>query len=444
MTDDRSDGVAATARRRPPAGLRWLSDLVPERGPRRRLGALTAINNVGNGMFMTASILYFTRALHLPVTEVTIGLTVAGLIGVSSGVPIGDLADRRGPRGVVTSSLVVLGLTMLSYVFVTRFWAFLIVAVANMLANTAARAARGGLIRRVGGEGAAGYRAQLRAIGNAGIAAGALVAGLAVQLDTHAAYQALVVANALTFLISALACRTLPYFEPVPRPASGPRWVAVHDVPFMSFAALNGVMSLQYAVLTIALPLWIVSHTSSPRWTVGGVMVINTLLCMLLQVRVGRRVHTVCQGGAGAIFLVSCAVMAAAAGEPAWAAAAILAVAVVVHTTGEMWHASATFALGYELAPAHAQSQYLGLQDMGLGAGLALAPTVLAALCLDLGQPGWLLLGGLFAITGLAAVRIAAWAERTRAAADPAVTSTMESQQRPRAHAAPARRGARA
>ena len=97
----------------------WLSTLVPEPGARRRLGLATGIYNIGTGMFMTVSVLYFTEGLGLSVTEVGLWLAVAGLIGLFGGVPMGHLADRRGPRGVAALSLVVLALTMVGYIFVT-------------------------------------------------------------------------------------------------------------------------------------------------------------------------------------------------------------------------------------------------------------------------------------------------------------------------------------
>ena len=397
----------------------WLSTLVPEPGERRRLGLATGIYNIGTGMFMTSSVLYFTEGLGLSVTEVGLWLAVAGLIGLFGGVPMGHLADRRGPRGVATLSLVVLALTMVGYVFVTSIWMFVAVTVVEMLATSASRASRGGLIRRVGGEGAAAYRSQLRAIENAGVGAGAVVGGLALTLDTLAAYQVLFLANAVTFLIGAWVCARLPHFAPMPAPPGTQRWVALRDRPFIAYTVLNGVMSLQYSVIVFALPLWIATATSAPRWMVGAVLLVNTLGVVALQVWVGGKVKTVRQGAAamrvaGFVFLVACVGMAVAADLPAWAAAAVLLAAVAVHSVGEMCHAAAVFALSYELAPAHAQSEYVGLQDMGLGAAFAVAPAVLGALCLGMGQVGWLLLGGLLTAAGMATVPVVRWAIRSR------------------------------
>ncbi|ORA35271.1 MFS transporter [Mycobacterium aquaticum] len=397
----------------------WLSTLVPEPGARRRLGLGTGIYNIGTGMFMTSSVLYFTEGLGLSVTEVGLWLAVAGMIGLFAGVPMGHLADRRGPRGVAALSLVVLAVTMVGYVFVTHIWMFVVVTVVEMLATAASRASRGGLIRRVGGEGAAAYRSQLRAIENAGVGIGAAVGGLALTLHTLVAYQVLFLANAATFLIGAWVCATLPYFAPLPAPPGTRPGVALRDKPFIAYTILNGVMSLQYAVITFALPLWIATQTSAPRWMVGAVLLVNTFGVVALQVWVGRKVNTVRQGGAamrvaGFVFLVACGGMAVAANLPVWAAAAVLLLAVAVHSVGEMCHAAAVFALSFELAPAHAQSEYVGLQDMGLGAAFAVAPAVLGALCLGIGQVGWLLLGGLLAAAGLATVPVVTWAIRSR------------------------------
>ena len=397
----------------------WLSTLVPEPGARRRLGLATGIYNIGTGMFMTSSVLYFTEGLGLSVTEVGLWLAVAGLIGLFAGVPMGHLADRRGPRGVAALSLVVLAATMVGYVFVTHIWMFVVVTVVEMLATAASRASRGGLIRRVGGEGAAAYRSQLRAIENAGVGIGAAIGALALTLHSLAAYQVLFLANAATFLIGAWVCARLPHFAPLPAPPGTRRGVALRDKPFIAYTVLNGVMSLQYAVITFALPLWIATETNAPRWMVGAVLIVNTIGVVALQVWVGRKVKTVRQGAAamrvaGLVFLVACGGVAVSAGLPAWASAAVLLAAVAVHSVGEMCHAAAVFALSFELAPAHAQSEYVGLQDMGLGAAFAVAPAVLGFLCLGIGQVGWLLLGGLLTAAGLATVPVVRWAVRTR------------------------------
>jgi MFS family permease len=181
----------------------------------------------------------------------------------------------------------------------------------------------------------------------------------------------------------------------------------------------NAAMSLQYFVLMLLLPLWVVDHTAAPRWSVGLYLLINTVMVVLLQVRVGKNVQTIIQGGAalrraGLIFLISCSAIGLAAGLPGWAALIVLIVAVGWHTVGELSHASASFALDFGMAPAHAQGQYQGLAGLGMGAGAAAAPVALIGLCLSFGLAGWVGLGACFAGLGLAAPALARWGERTR------------------------------
>ncbi|MBR7838882.1 MFS transporter [Actinospica durhamensis] len=405
-----------------PRGLRAVADRLSGPGPgsQRVLMTSTFVNTIGNGMFMTSSILYFTRVVHLSAARAGLGLTVAGVVGVSAAVFIGDLADRRGPREVQLALLVLMSVTMASYVLIHDFAGLVLVAALDLLANGASNAVRGGLARRIGGEGAAAFRSRLRATTNAGIAIGTLVAACAIEVDTRLAYELLILGNAVTFLISAAMLRRLPHLEPLPRPARERRWSAARDVPFNAWAIANGLMTLQYQVLLIPLPLWIVSHTHAPRWSVALCLLINTLICVFFQVRVGAGVTTIAQGArafrnAGCFFLISCPLLGLMPDVPGWAAVLLLAAGCVAHTTGELWHASGSFTLGYDLAPEHAQSQYQGMQGLWSSLlGTSLAPAILTLICVDGGQVGWFALGGFFLVLGLATIPVTHWAERTR------------------------------
>ena len=403
----------------PPRARHLIDDLVPDRGPKRVFTAATLVTSFGFGLILAASALYFTRVVHLSTGQVGAGLSIAGLVGLIAGVPVGDLADRYGPREVMLSAMAVQAVTTFSYIFIRNFVGFFIVVTLDMLAMTASMAADGALNRRVGGEDATKFRASLRAVANLGISFGSIGCGIAVQIDTPDSYRALIIANALMSLCGAVVVSRLPHYEPLPKDESGPRWGALTDRPFIAYTAVSGAMSIQYGVLMFLLPLWLVLHTHAPRWSIALFTLINTVLCVLFQVRVGRDVHTTHQGGAamrrsGVIFLVSCAAFGFAAGLPGWAALLLLAAATAVHTYGELWFAASTFALDISLAPANAQGQYQGLVGIGFGAGQAAAPVVLIGLCLSLGRAGWIGLGVAFALLGLLAPLVTGWAERTR------------------------------
>ncbi|GAB3955839.1 hypothetical protein GCM10027614_66380 [Micromonospora vulcania] len=42
---------------------------------------------------------------------------------------------------------------------------------------------------------------------------------------------------------------------------------------------------MHFSLLNIALPLWIAGHTRAPAWMISALMLINTVLVVLLQVR---------------------------------------------------------------------------------------------------------------------------------------------------------------
>ena len=289
-----------------------------------------------------------------------------------------------------------------------------------MLAGAAAVSARGAVMRRIGGETAPLFRAQVRAIANAGIPVGSLAAAVAVQMNTRAAYSALILLNSATFLACALLLiGRVPRLPPLPRPVRERRWSALADRPFVAFTAVNGILAMQAQVPLLPLPIWVATHTDAPRWIISACLALNTVLCVLFQVRFGAKVDTLRTGAsamrsAGLMFLVSCPLMAVLADVPAWLAVTLALAAIAVHTAGELWQSSASYTVCFELAPDHAQGQYQGLLGMGAGAGNAIAPALLIFLCVDGGQAGWLALGALFAGAGLAAGPVVGWAERSR------------------------------
>ncbi|MEU3037248.1 hypothetical protein [Streptomyces griseoaurantiacus] len=101
---------------------------------------------------------------------------------------------------------------------------------------------------------------------------------------------------------------------------------------------------------------------------------------------------------------------------PAWAAAALLLTAVVIHTGGELWHAAAGFEISFALAPPRATGQYLGVSGPGAGLAEAFGPALLIWLSLGWGRPDRYVVGVLSALTGLLAPVAVRRVERHRGA----------------------------
>ncbi|BCY07494.1 MFS transporter [Actinoplanes sp. L3-i22] len=387
----------------------------------RRLSWMVLVNTVGNGMFMTASALYFTRFVGLGAGQVGLGLTVAGVCGVAASIPAGRAADRWGSRRVLRTLCVVQAAGMTAYVLVHSFAAFLAVVCLEVIADRAASTARNTLYAdALPADTRVTARAYLRAVTNVGIGAGAALAAIALQVDTRPAYLAVILGDAVTYLAVAVILRWIPATPARVHARTGEsRRGALSDRPYLLVTALNGVLSLQFAVLTIGIPLWIVRETAAPHALVGATLLLNTVLVVVFQVRAARAARDVRQAAracriAGLLLAGYCLVVAVSHGLPAVPASVVLLLAVALGTAGEVLSQAGAWLLSYDLAADHATGAYQGVFNAGTSAGLMIAPVVVTGTAIDHAPWGWAVPAALFALSGLAMVPAVRWAARRR------------------------------
>ncbi|WP_222853888.1 MFS transporter [Fodinicola acaciae] len=391
----------------------------------RALIAGNLVNSFGNGLFMTVSAIYFTRSVGLTAAQLALALAVAGGSRLVASAPTGHLADRYGPREVLVVAACLNGIITGTLVLVSGP-AWLVVAMGLQgIADSAGNSARGAL---VAGSVPADQRVRtqsiLRSVTNLGITLGAAVAGIALHLDTATAYRSAILGDALTFVVAGVVILAVPRLVPVPAPPGTRRLEALRDRPYLAVMFLAGVLGIQYGLIEVTLPLWLVQRTEAPRWMVSVLLVVNTLAVVLFQVRASRNVRTVHDSGralrrAGFIIAVACAVFALASGQPAIVAAVVLVAGALVQVTSELLFAAGTWGLAFGLAPAHAQGQYQGIYGMSLSLGAMVGPALTTSLVLGAGRftggwPGWLGLALIFLAAGLAVPPVTRWALATR------------------------------
>lgn len=387
--------------------------------------ASTVVNTGGDGLYIAGSALFFTKGLGLPVAQVGLGLTCAGLLGLTAGIPIGRLADRHSPRDILILIQLVQAAAIGSYGLVGRSLpAFIAVATVVIAGMQGADAAKGALAGKIGRGDPVTLRAFMQSVSNLGISAGTVCAGFLIAGGTHFDYQLLMLADAGSFLAAAALLLLLPRVSADGDRASASasrerKWIALRDRPYLALTTANCVMSLQYFVLAFAMPLWVIGHTSAPRWLISPMLLTNTVLIVVLQVRFSRGTKRPEGAGrsalrAGAVLAVAMILYAAAGGRAETVAVALLLAAVLTHSVGELLQSSGSFGISYGLADPDALGEYLGVYGLGMGICRAVAPGILAFTCLQHGAVGWVALAVVFATSGLGTPALVRWA-RSRA-----------------------------
>ncbi|WP_405364998.1 MFS transporter [Kitasatospora sp. NBC_00039] len=387
--------------------------LLPDDPLLRRLVLMSLVNTVGNGLFITVSVLFFTRSIGLTPGRVALGLTAAGICGVLAGVPMGRVADRVGSKRLLMVVGPLEAAAVLGYAFVHSFAAFVALACAATVLERGAVAVRSALLARaLPAESQVRARALLRSVMNAGLVVGSGGAALALQADAYAGYVAVLALDAVSFLGAAALLVGLPVPDAATRPAGAAggqakRRTALRDGRYVLVTGLHAVLELQLAVLSVGLPLWIVLATDAPAAVVSAVNVVNCLLVVVFQVRASRGVTEVVSAGRacarGALLLAgACLVYAAAQSGPAALAAGVVLAGALVHSLGELLTSAGGWTLSLDLADPEAHGEYQGVFMSGQAAAHVIGPLVITVTVVDHGGSGWAVLAGLFALAGLA------------------------------------------
>jgi MFS family permease len=387
-----------------------LLDLIPNDHAQRRLAMVFIVNSLGNGAYTPVALLFLVRVAGWSAVKAGLAFTLAGLVAVLSSMLMGMAADRVNSR---TLSIVLFGISGISVAalcvltWVRSYALLLIILSISASASLGSRPVWGVFIAEIGGADRVRLRAQLRSLSNVALAAGAALAGLGIELNSSLSYNCLVLANALTFFVAAILLGKTPVAAiRAARPQSVTRLPALRDKHFVAVSVANIVMSWQYGVVMIALPVWIVLRTNSPHWIAGGAIAINGLFVVAFQVRASRTVEGPSGTSnalrlAGIFFLVACIALGLTSFTPEVITILVISAAVIAQSAGEVLHAAASFEIPYAATPAHAVGQYQGVFETSFSISTVSAPAVLTFFCISCGFVGWVILGVLFTACGL-------------------------------------------
>ncbi|MGC4807623.1 MFS transporter [Micromonospora sp. DT233] len=387
----------------------------------------TLVGCVGFGLYTSVSVIYFSTFADVSAVQVGLGFSLTASVWVVAAGTVGRLVDRIGPKETTVGAGAVQGLLLACLPLVHGVAAFLILMCVLGIAERGASVSREALLAQLVDEKRrVATAARSRSVANIGVSLGTALAGVALAVHTRTAFVVLLVTYALlTLAVSAIS---LQYPRVPGRRAaagSGPSGV-LRDPPFLAVALLSGLVSIYDTVLVIGLPLWIAHHTEAPTAIFAALIIANTLLIILFQVRAARGVESVpdarralVQGSLAAAF--ACAVFAATAWtDTAVLAGAVLAAGVLLLTAGELRAAAADWALRFGLAHPEAQGEYGAIHSLGSTIRSICGPVLVTFLLSTWTDVGWLVLIGVFLALAAATGPVVGWAQRTRSRYVPA------------------------
>ena len=379
----------------------------------RSFVAAMAIDSVAAGVFLPATMIFLLATTHLGLPAIGTALTVAGLLALPVGLWSGRVVDELGPKPVLMLSNVAQTVGVAGYLVLHSFWGVVACAWVASSGRGVFFGTFGVALSAIAGPGERErWFGRIGGIRNLGQAAGGLVAGAALAVGTHAAYTALIVLTAASFL------GAVPLMRHVPRPtreADAPAqlpqsWTTVlRDRPYWIVVAHWMTFAFSGNVLTVAIPVYAAVVLGLPGWVAGAAFTVNTLLIGFGQNAVVRRldgrVRSRVMAASHLGYAAGYVVLLGASLAHGAVAIGIVMVGVAVYTLGETIGWPVSSALAAEAAPAEVRGRYLALFQLSGSSVGAAAPVILSGL-LALGAAAtWLpLLGVCAAGSGLASL----------------------------------------
>ncbi|GGN71725.1 MFS transporter [Streptomyces albiflavescens] len=374
---------------------------------------IALVDRIGSGLWASVSVLYFTYVTGLSVAEVGALVAVSGAVGIA-GAPLGGrIADRLPLTHVLIALQLLRALASFALLTTDNYALLLAFSAAGSLGDRAANVLTKLYATRVAGPDRVRYQAVNRTVANVGWAMGGLAAAGALAIGTTAAYQWLLVGDALSFVAVALVttgCGEPPSVSrtittstdpaPATRPASPWR-----DRTYLAYVATETVLFLDDAVFKVGLPLWIAHSDHAPHGLAPLLMVLNNVMVVALQVPLARFGATTAAACAlllplSAVFALGGVAMALSATGGAVTATVLLTAAAAAFTVAEMLHATVSWELSVALAPDTAQGAYLGVHGLAQSAQRSAGPLAVTA-AIAIGPLGWTAFGAAIAVTCL-------------------------------------------
>lgn len=336
------------------------------------------ISAVGGSMIWPFLTIYMRQRLDIPLTAVTLLLTLNAAAGLMTTFVTGPAVDRFGRKGAMFLSLAVGSIMMLamSMAGTLQLWAIL------MAINGAF-----GPLYRVGSnsmvadliepERRASAYALLRTSNNLGVAIGPSVGGFVTAASYALAFYSAAGASAIfALLVMFFVNETVPQRQIAteqPQTDGGYSQV-LRNRPFLAFCGVYTLGVMAHVLMMVLLPVYAKENFGVPESQYGFIMATNAAMVVLFQyttTRITERHHHLPVLAVGSLFL------ALGAGSVAlgWNFPTFLA-SMVILTIGEMIVMPTSTALTANLAPPDMRGRYMSIYGLTWGIGFGIGPVI--------------------------------------------------------------------
>ena len=336
------------------------------------------ISATGGSMIWPFLTIYMRQRLDIPLTTVTLLLTLNAAAGLMTTFVAGPAVDRFGRKGAMFLSLAIGSIMMLamSMAGTLQLWAIL------MAINGAF-----GPLYRVGSnsmvadliepERRASAYALLRMSNNLGVAIGPSVGGFITSASYALAFYSAAGASAtFALLVMFFMSETVPQRQVAadqPQTDGGYSQV-LRNRPFLAFCGVYTLAVMAHVLMMVLLPVYAKENFGVPESQYGFIMAANAAMVVLLQyttTRITERYHHLPVLAVGSLFI------ALGTGSVAlgWNFPTFLA-SMVILTIGEMIVMPTSTALTANLAPPDMRGRYMSIYGLTWGIGFGIGPVI--------------------------------------------------------------------
>lgn len=375
----------------------------------RRLAFQSVISAFGEGAFLAGSAFYFTQLVGLSAQQVGIGLSVAAAIQFLASVPTGRWVDRVGSKQAWLTMAALQAVLYLLWPAIGGFVFFLVILASMSVVESAMRAGRNAYtIAIFPRETRVRNQAYMRAARNVGYSLGALLAGVALGLESDVAMELVPLVTGALLALNTLWIWRLPALAPavdrVPElpletavEHAGEKRSALRNRGFLAMSIANGVLATHGVLLNVVIPLWLVEETDAPRVLLAWLFGTNTVMAVFLQVAAARGITTVAQSlraqyRGAACFVLSCGIVLVTHDTTGWLTILLVWVGHVTVTGSELFQSAGMWGLVAELSDQERLGDYQGVSSLGFTLGEVWAPALYTFLAMSLGAPGWVII----------------------------------------------------